>query len=228
MTENKTQSTGQFLRELREKKQCTLEQVAYATKIKVEHLEAIESDEIVTRVPVIYARGFVKAYAEFLGADSTLIVQRFKKEYSPSSSEMTVQPTSPVAKHEKKELPGILSWKLILPAAAMLVTFLLFLIISAASRPYKVTVKATGRVPMKVYEDGQFVWGATLGPGTSRSWNAKRSIQLKIARPENAQVFYRGRKIGLPKKWMVSLVFDRRGVRKTLMPRPLPPEREQR
>ena len=73
-------STGVFLRTARERAHLTIAAVSDATKVKAEHLEAIEWMRL-DRLPALpYAIGFVKAYARHLGLDAEAVAIQFKIE----------------------------------------------------------------------------------------------------------------------------------------------------
>jgi cytoskeletal protein RodZ len=71
------ESIGQMLREARHKKVASLEDASRATKIKTEILEKLESDEFDQLAAPMYAKGFLKMYAEYLGLDSHAIVDTY-------------------------------------------------------------------------------------------------------------------------------------------------------
>ncbi len=70
-----------ILREEREKKGFSLEEVEKTTKIRKEFLIAIEEGKFHTLPSESYALGFVKNYATFLGLSSNKISPLFKREY---------------------------------------------------------------------------------------------------------------------------------------------------
>lgn len=73
-------SAGTFLREARARAKHSIEAVSAATKVKAEHLEAIEWMRL-DRLPALpYAIGFVKAYARFLALDPEQVAAKFKAE----------------------------------------------------------------------------------------------------------------------------------------------------
>ncbi|MHB1419829.1 MAG: helix-turn-helix domain-containing protein [Bacillota bacterium] len=72
---------GEILCTTRTEKGLTFNQVEEATKIRSKYLEAIEKglpDEIPGRV---YALGFLRSYAGFLGLDARGLVLQFNEEY---------------------------------------------------------------------------------------------------------------------------------------------------
>lgn len=71
-----TKSAGAMLRETRESKGISLEEASRATHIHVNVLKKIEGDDFFS-IGMVYAKGFLKIYAEFLGLDKGDIVERF-------------------------------------------------------------------------------------------------------------------------------------------------------
>jgi len=68
-------SFGEKLRRERERQRLQLGDVATATKIGTRHLQSIE-DEAISRLPGgVFNRGFVRAYAAYLGLDSDELVE---------------------------------------------------------------------------------------------------------------------------------------------------------
>lgn len=68
---------GEFLRQEREKRGVTIEQVASATKISVRLLHLLESDQYSELPAKPFIRGFVSSYARFIGIDSKEILTQF-------------------------------------------------------------------------------------------------------------------------------------------------------
>lgn len=72
---------GDKLKEERKKKGLTLEQVAKATKIRVNFIQAMEEGEYEKLPGISYAHGFVKNYLEFLELPVQEYLARFRREY---------------------------------------------------------------------------------------------------------------------------------------------------
>ena len=60
---------GERLRAAREEKELTIEQVADQTKIPLNYLQALESEDLGAFSSDLHARGFLRNYSEFLGLD---------------------------------------------------------------------------------------------------------------------------------------------------------------
>ena len=73
-----------ILRQKREEKELSLEDVSRDTKIKREFLEAIEEGEFQNLPSESYALGFAKTYAKYLGINTQSIVPLFRREYKSS------------------------------------------------------------------------------------------------------------------------------------------------
>lgn len=70
-------SIGETLREARHRKQVSLEEVARATKIKLEVLECMEADEFDRLASPTYARGFIRIYGDYLGLDGRALADAY-------------------------------------------------------------------------------------------------------------------------------------------------------
>ncbi|MGE0614156.1 MAG: helix-turn-helix domain-containing protein [Bacteriovoracia bacterium] len=70
-------SLGEFLRNEREKRGVTIEQVASATKISVRLLHSLETDDYTDLPAKPFVRGFVISYARFIGLDAREIFKDF-------------------------------------------------------------------------------------------------------------------------------------------------------
>ena len=67
-------SIGKILHEKREDKKLTVAEVFAETKINKKYLQALEDDNYLLIPSQVYAKGFLKAYSEFLGLDTKTLV----------------------------------------------------------------------------------------------------------------------------------------------------------
>jgi cytoskeleton protein RodZ len=72
---------GQTLREARMRARIDMTEVEMQTKIRARYLRAIENEEWDLLPGPVYIKSFLRTYADFLGLDSRLLVDEFKREY---------------------------------------------------------------------------------------------------------------------------------------------------
>ena len=70
---------GKYLKRERELRNLSIEEAAKLTKIRGHLLKAIEEDRYEILPPGLYLRGFLMAYARYLGLDPNDVVLRYKK-----------------------------------------------------------------------------------------------------------------------------------------------------
>ena len=68
---------GEYLKQAREKKKLSLEQIASQTRIQEHHLQALESEDFANLPAKVFAKGFVRSYAKALGLDEEEAIQCF-------------------------------------------------------------------------------------------------------------------------------------------------------
>ena len=72
------ETVGEYLKSEREAQGITLEEVAKATKIRKTILKAIEDNKYDALPPKVFAQGFLRNYASYLGLDEAEVVKRFQ------------------------------------------------------------------------------------------------------------------------------------------------------
>jgi cytoskeleton protein RodZ len=89
---------GERLRREREMRGITLDEISESTKISRRHLESLESEDFDALPGGIFNKGFVRAYARYLGLDEDQAVV----DYSAANSEQPAPPDQfPLEVHEK-------------------------------------------------------------------------------------------------------------------------------
>ncbi|KPJ60297.1 MAG: hypothetical protein AMJ42_01485, partial [Deltaproteobacteria bacterium DG_8] len=73
------ETLGEYLKNKREARNITLEEVAKVTKIRRGILEAIESNRHDLLPPRVFTQGFLKNYASYLGLDESEVVKRYQE-----------------------------------------------------------------------------------------------------------------------------------------------------
>lgn len=84
---------GDLLRQARERKGVTLEQVEAATRIRLKFLDALERGDYASLPGEVYVRGFVRSYASFLGLDP----QEALSHHTPTSEGASAPAEAPAA-----------------------------------------------------------------------------------------------------------------------------------
>lgn len=75
-------TVGQILKEERERKFYTLDEIEKATKIRKELLEALEVGQYQKLPPLTFIQGFIKNYGKFLGLNTEKLLAIFRREFS--------------------------------------------------------------------------------------------------------------------------------------------------
>lgn len=68
-------SLGVLFKDKREEMHLTLKEVENATSIRMMYLQAIEEGKVDNYLSPVYALGFIKQYAKFLGMDAETIIR---------------------------------------------------------------------------------------------------------------------------------------------------------
>src|SRR5687767_4407990 len=83
---------GELLRQARLRRGLTVQPVVQHTKLPLRHLEALERDEYNALPNGMYRRAEVRAYAEAVGLDRSLALQRFEGAWRNTVPEPAAQP----------------------------------------------------------------------------------------------------------------------------------------
>lgn len=76
---------GQTLKQAREEHDVSQSEAAAATRIKIQHIAALESEEFETIAAPAYAKGFIKLYAEYLEMDPEPLIQDYEDRFMPKT-----------------------------------------------------------------------------------------------------------------------------------------------
>ena len=92
-------TVGYDLRQAREIKKLSIEEIAASLKIKPCYLKALELSDYNDFPGQAYALGFLRTYADFLGLDTQSLLARYRQERSfikPEKMDMPIQQTQPL------------------------------------------------------------------------------------------------------------------------------------
>lgn len=125
------QELGAELKRIREEKGYKLQDVQQATKIRTRYLEAIEAGDLSPLPGVVYVRGFIKSYCDFLEVDGQEMLDR----YGLSAEKHDVQAEPVRTAHKSRNFGKPVSFNTrLLPQVAIAVAILVAL--SAAYAVY--------------------------------------------------------------------------------------------
>src|SRR5215210_5943339 len=74
---------GRFLEQARKERGLSLEEVEQATKIRKRYLTGLEREDFAMLPDAVYAQGFLKTYANYLGLDGEALSQQLKSRRKP-------------------------------------------------------------------------------------------------------------------------------------------------
>ena len=83
---------GGWLRRQRELRQVSLREIADVTKISIRYLEALEEDRFDVLPAPVFAKGFLREYARYVGLDPDEVVNTYLTAQSEAQPEEVVEP----------------------------------------------------------------------------------------------------------------------------------------
>lgn len=104
---------GEYLRQAREAKGLSLEDVQEATKIRRKYVAALEEERWDDLPSAVYARGFLRLYARLLGLDAEALVSFYPSQPEPPSP----PPRAPVSGRRRRWL--VIGLMIVLAAATV-------------------------------------------------------------------------------------------------------------
>jgi cytoskeleton protein RodZ len=120
---------GSTLREARMRERIDISEVEATTKIRAKYLRAIENEEWDLLPGTVYAKSFLRTYGDFLGLDSRMLLDEFKRRYERPDHD--ARPIGTIAARERERErgrrgPRFPSWS---PIAAVVVAIVVVLFI---------------------------------------------------------------------------------------------------
>ncbi len=141
---------GSSLRSAREGRGLSLDDAAEATKIRPAYLAAIE-DEAFERLPgPTYARGFLRAYAEFLGVDAQPLIDEFSERFATAPWELDEDVMFPRRRGPRAEARASRASGMIVVAIAGIVAVAVLVVIAS-------TYPSTRETPLPATDAGTTV-----------------------------------------------------------------------
>lgn len=106
MSENfARESLGQYLRKQREDRNISLEQVAYATRISIKMLRALEDDHHNILPSATFVRGYLQAYSKYVRIDEQDVLLRYQHflASTPAGQKTALKSHYPYVKERNQE-----------------------------------------------------------------------------------------------------------------------------
>ena len=101
---------GAILRQARTKRDIELDDVEAATRIRLKYLRAIEAEDWGALPEGVYARGFIRTYAAFLGLDGERLAEEYRDEVEGGSRQAGIdtapQPPPRRSRDARRRLPA--------------------------------------------------------------------------------------------------------------------------
>jgi len=120
---------GVNLRQAREARGVSIEDVSGVLKIRVDHLKSLENDDFEALPADVYAIGFIRTYATYLELNAGELINRYKAIMTPPNAEET--PYDPQAESEQISI----AVKFAIGAVVIFAVYILWLIAGGASGP---------------------------------------------------------------------------------------------
>lgn len=108
---------GQTLKSARERKKVNASKAALATRIKIQHIEAMERDDFSGMAAPMYARGFIRIYSEYLGLDPAPLLKEYVDLHMPKERpHLAVEAPPPDQPADRPRKEGSrLDWSRVVP-----------------------------------------------------------------------------------------------------------------
>jgi hypothetical protein len=216
---------GNSLREARTRQGLELSDIEVATKIRTKYLRAIEDEQFGMLPDEPYVKGFLHAYAEFLGLDGRLYVDEYSSRYlsdeyddMPQRREIPRRPRQQRAIERRMVVLGLAG---IVALAALVIAAWKYggseastppVLTPGAQAPTELELTGLGRgTYVEVRRGsamGQLLLQATV-PGGKVERVAGSRFWLYVKRPAGIQVLLGGKAVSLP---------ARRNLRVTITP----------
>jgi cytoskeletal protein RodZ len=104
---------GSTLRETRMRARIDISEVETSTKIRAKYLRALENEEWDLLPGPVYVKSFLKTYGDYLGLDSRLLVDEFKRRYErPMEHEVRAMASTARERDKHRNPSRVADWLL--------------------------------------------------------------------------------------------------------------------
>ncbi len=112
------ESFGPYLKNERELRGITLEEIAAATKIHIKYLQALEDERYADLPGEVFVKGFLRSFAKAIGADGDDIVAAYDQLADKKFPERPVPSAFSENEKNQSSLSGVIIWGLLVVLAA--------------------------------------------------------------------------------------------------------------
>ncbi len=235
------ESLGKYLKKERENRKISLKEVAKNIKVREQFLRSVEEDRHDLLPSPTYVKGFLSAYAKYLGLDPNEVILRYENFLKGEPVPRQEVPSEEKITWSTKYLWGIGG----VIVVGMVASYFLFFNHSKPSiepvspklevketprptpppktaakpsvpeeKPITLQLKAVERTWASVQVDGQREQDITLQPGEGISYRAMKRIQLIVGNAGGLDITYNDKKFERFGKSgeVVTLIFTPQGV----------------
>jgi cytoskeleton protein RodZ len=215
---------GNSLREARLRQQLDFPELEQATKIRSRYLRALEEEQFDTLPAETYVKGFLRAYAEYLGLDGQLYVDEYNSRYVVGEDEPVARPRRSTAGRTERRVD---SRVVVLTLAGIVAVVALFILAwkfggsnnghianldnqkpPVAKKHRTVPVSAHlvlkavgGGCRVEVYRNsasGKLLWAGTLEPGKQALSLWGKRMWVRAGAPRHLSARLNGRRLAFP------------------------------
>jgi Helix-turn-helix domain len=156
---------GSTLRDARIRARIDMSEVEARTKIRARYLRAIENEEWDLLPGPVYAKSFLRTYGDYLGLDSRMLVEEYKRHYEGPSDQEPARPVAALAPdRERERRPGVRAPRLpqwtpvaLVLVAIVVVLYLVGTIGGSSSKSPAPTTPRAGTHPAKHHQQRRHV-----------------------------------------------------------------------
>jgi hypothetical protein len=94
---------GPTLREARIRARIDMSEVEARTKIRAKYLRAIENEEWDLLPGPVYIKSFLRTYSDYLGLDSRMLIDEFKRRYERPSDHESARPIASLPRDRQRD-----------------------------------------------------------------------------------------------------------------------------
>ena len=217
---------GNSLREARLRQQLDFPELEQATKIRARYLRALEEEEFETLPAETYVKGFLRAYAEYLGLDGQLYVDEYNSRYVVGEDEPVARPRRSRVGRTERHVDSRVVLLTLVGIVAVVALFILAWKFGGSNnhqqianlgnppppppakkhhaRPavaHVVLRAVNGGCRLTAYRNsatGKLLWDGTLEPGKQALSLSGRRIWIRAGAPRHLQVTLNGERVTFP------------------------------